>query len=257
MGTKVFFASDFHFGIDVKYSSDEREKQVVEWLDSIKKEASAIFLLGDIFDYWFEYGTVIPKGFNRFLGKLKELRDEDISIFFFTGNHDMWMFDFFPNSFGIPVYKEAIQLEFGGKTFFLGHGDGLGPGDYSYKFIKSIFASKICQWLFARLHPNFGIRVMKYFSKKSRHVNVDAESFLGEEKEWLVKFANNFIKESEVDYFIFGHRHLPLDILLENKKSRYINLGDWMNHNSYAVFDGEQLEIKFYKNKDGRVFKNI
>ena len=257
MRNKVFFASDFHFGIDVKYSSDEREKQVVEWLDSIKKEASAIFFLGDIFDYWFEYGTVIPKGFNRFLGKIRELRDEDIPLFFFTGNHDMWMFDYFPSYFGIPIYKKPVELEFGGKTFFLAHGDGLGPGDRSYKFIKGIFSSKICQWLFARLHPNLGINLMKYFSKKSRNVSEDSNVFLGEDKEWLVEFANNTIKEKDIDYFIFGHRHLPLDVLLNNKKSRYINLGDWMNHNSYAVFDGQNLEIKFFKNKDGEVYKNV
>ena len=257
MGKKVFFASDFHLGIDVKYSSGEREKQIVGWLEEIKSQASAIFFLGDIFDYWFEYGTVIPKGFNLFLGKLKELRAEGLPIFFFTGNHDMWMFNYFPEEFGIPVYRKPVQLEFGGKTFFLGHGDGLGPGDWSYKVIKAIFASSICKWLFARIHPNFGIRAMRYFSKRSRDNTVDYDRYLGEKKEYLVQFANSKIENEEVDFFIFGHRHLPLDILLHNRKSRYINLGDWMNHNSYAVFDGENLEILFYKNDDGKIFKNV
>ncbi|NNF35008.1 MAG: UDP-2,3-diacylglucosamine diphosphatase, partial [Saprospiraceae bacterium] len=167
--TKTYFASDFHLGLDVSISSLEREKKIVRWMDGIKNDAKAIYLVGDVFDYWFEYGTVIPKGYTRLLGKLAELRDIGIPIYFFIGNHDMWMFRYLDEEMGIPIYRQPIQREIDGKKFFIGHGDGLGPGDHGYKFIKSIFSNRFCQWLFARIHPNLGIRIMKYVSGRSRH----------------------------------------------------------------------------------------
>jgi len=153
---KVYFASDFHLGIDARLSSREREKQLVRWLEQIRKDAYSIYLVGDVFDFWFEYKTVVPKGYVRLLGKLAELRDEGIPIYFFTGNHDMWMFSYFEEELGIPIYREPIVREIMGKTFFIGHGDGLGPGDHGYKFIKRVFANPVCQWLFERLHPKIG-----------------------------------------------------------------------------------------------------
>ena len=248
MKKKIYFASDFHLGTDARLSSAEREKQIVRWLDSIRHDAAALYLVGDIFDFWFEYGSVIPKGYVRLLGKLAELRDEGLPIFFFTGNHDMWMFRYFEEELGIPVFKKPIVEKFGDKTFFIGHGDGLGPGDYGYKLLKKIFANPVCQWLFARLHPNFGIGLARFWSGRSRKANPAETQFLGEEKEWLIAYCNRKLDEVEADFFVFGHRHLPIDYTLKNEKSRYINLGEWMYFNSYAVFDGEQLELRFFEN---------
>jgi UDP-2,3-diacylglucosamine hydrolase len=204
--------------------------------------------MGDIFDFWFEYKTVVPKGYTRLLGTIAHLSDSGISIHFFTGNHDMWSFSYFQEELGVKLYKEPILKEIDGKKFFLGHGDGLGPGDKGYKFIKKIFSNKFCQWLFAQMHPNIGIGLANYFSRKSRMANAQAdEVFLGENEEWLVQFCKDYLsKNPPVDYFVFGHRHLPLDIRLE-KGARYINLGEWVKYNSYAVFDGKELELKFFE----------
>ncbi len=235
-------------------SSKEREKQIVRWLDQIAQDAEAIYLVGDLFDFWFEYSTVIPKGHVRLLGKLAELRDAAIPVYFFTGNHDMWIFRFFEEELGIPTYRRPVVREIHGKTFFIGHGDGLGPGDYGYKFIKKVFANPVCQWGFARLHPNFGFRLARFWSGKSREANPAGSRFLGEEKEWLVQYANRKLDTVPADYFIFGHRHLPIDHMLKNGKSRYINLGEWMNFNSYAIFDGTDLNLAFFENETGQIF---
>jgi UDP-2,3-diacylglucosamine hydrolase len=204
--------------------------------------------MGDIFDFWFEYKTVVPKGYTRLLGTIAHLSDSGIPIHFFTGNHDMWSFTYFQEELGVKLYKEPILKEIDGKKFFVGHGDGLGPGDKGYKFIKKIFSNKFCQWLFAQMHPNIGIGLANYFSRKSRMANAQAdEVFLGENEEWLLQFCKDYLsKNPTVDYFVFGHRHLPLDIRLE-KGARYINLGEWVKYNSYAVFDGKELELKFFE----------
>ncbi|MEM7103197.1 MAG: UDP-2,3-diacylglucosamine diphosphatase [Bacteroidota bacterium] len=248
MADKIYFASDFHLGVPDEQQSIERERCIIRWLDNIKQDAAEIYLVGDVFDFWFEYATVVPKGYTRILGKLAELRDVGIPIFFFTGNHDMWMFSYFETEMDIPIIREPITKKIGGKTFFIGHGDGLGPGDKGYKMIKKIFASKLCQWLFARLHPNFGIRLAKFWSGKSRDTNNKTpETFLGLDNEWLYLYANKKLDKTQIDYFVFGHRHLPLDLVLKNGKSRYLNLGEWINFNSYAVFDGKDLELKFFE----------
>jgi UDP-2,3-diacylglucosamine hydrolase len=254
----TYFASDFHLGIPGKYDSQTRERQIVRWLQSIQHQAEAIYLIGDIFDFWFEYKTVVPKGYIRLLGKLAELRDAQIPIYFFTGNHDMWMFRYLEEEMGIPIYRNPILRELHGKTFFIGHGDGLGPGDHSYKLIKKIFANPFCQWLFERLHPNFGIGLARYLSVKSRESDPVEEQFLGADKEWLMIFANETIAKSAtpIDYFIFGHRHLPLEVLLSNKITRYINTGEWLHANSYARFDGSKVEILFFENESGHFFRN-
>ncbi len=252
---KIFFASDFHLGIDARLTSTERERQIVRWLDQIKTEAAEIYLVGDVFDFWFEYATVVPKGYVRLLGKLAELRDAGIPIYFFIGNHDMWMFRYFEEELGIPIYRKPIVRELLGKTFFIGHGDGLGPGDHGYKFLKKVFANRFCQWLFARLHPNFGIGLANFWSGRSRHANRGEEKYLGDDKEWLLLYANRKLDEQPADFYIFGHRHLPLDCTLKNGHSRYINLGEWMHFNSYAVFDGKDLEIKFFENEGATYLK--
>lgn len=250
---KTYFASDFHLGIQARTTSREREHTIVRWLDKIQDDAEALYLVGDVFDFWFEYKTVIPKGYVRLLGKLAAMRDNGIPIYFFTGNHDMWMFHYFEDEFGIPIYRQPIVREIGGKTFFIGHGDGLGPGDYGYKFIKKVFANRACQWFFERLHPNFGVGMANFWSGKSRSANRDAEIFLGAEQEWLAVYANKKLDTVPADYFIFGHRHLPIDFTLKNGSSRYINLGDWMYYNSYGVFDGNDMQLRFFENEAGVV----
>ncbi len=247
MGKKIFFASDFHLGDGDIAQSREREKTIIRWLDSIEDQAAEIYLLGDLFDFWFEYGSVVPRGFIRIQGKLAQLRDKGIPIFFFTGNHDMWMFDYFEKELDIPVIREPIIKEIQGKKFYLGHGDGLGPGDNGYKFIKKVFANPLCQWLFARLHPNFGFGLANFWSRKSRSKSPTIEKFHGEENEWLITYANEQQAQNPVDYYIFGHRHLPIDYMLKDGKARYINLGEWMNFNSYAVFDGENIQLEFFE----------
>jgi UDP-2,3-diacylglucosamine hydrolase len=246
-GKKIYFASDFHLGVPDYASSLEREKRVVRWLESIEKDCEELYLLGDVFDFWFEYKTVVPRGHVRILGKLAELSDNGILIHYFTGNHDMWTFDYLKKEIGVELHRNPIEKEYNGKKFYIGHGDGLGPGDYGYKFIKKVFSSKVSQWLFARLHPNLGVGIAQYFSRKSRVAtgNID-EVFLGEEKEWLLIHSKDLLEKKHYDYLIFGHRHLPLDINI-NGSSRYINLGDWFKNNTYAVFDGAKLELKAFE----------
>ncbi len=240
---KIYFASDCHLGVPDHVRSLEREKKFVKWLDEIKHDAKEIYLLGDIFDFWFEYKTVVPKGYVRLLGKLAELTDMGIEIHYFTGNHDMWMFGYFPKELNIQIYRKPVVREINGKQFFIGHGDGIGPADHGYKFIKKVFSNRVCQWLFARLHPNFGIGLANYFSRKSRVANgVSDEKYLGEEKERLIQFVKEEQTKNSFDFYIFGHRHLPLDLEVSN--ARYINLGDWVSHFTYAEWNGESLGLK-------------
>ena len=243
---KIYFASDIHLGLPNYEKSLKREKLFVKWLDEIKEDAEEIYLLGDIFDFWFEYKRAIPRGFSRFLGKLCEITDSGIPVYFFTGNHDMWIFDYLPKETGIVLYKEPIIKEIWGKKFYMAHGDGLGPGDRSYKLLKRIFASKFSQWLFARFHPNIGIWIANSWSTHSRYSR-ETEPFEGEDKEWLILYSKKMLEKEHFDFMIYGHRHYPLDLKL-SKNSRYINLGDWLSHFTYAVFDGKELELKKYPN---------
>ena len=242
----TYFASDFHLGLNNPTSSKEREKIILNWLDDIKANCESLFLLGDIFDYWYEYKEVIPKGYVRLLGKLASFVDDGIPVHLFTGNHDLWMFGYLEEEIGLTLYKKADIFNIGEKVFFIGHGDGLGPGDHGYKVVKKVFSSRFNQWLFSILHPNLGLRIMRFFSKRSREAEDDVE-YLGRDKEWLIQYAERKLEEKEIDYFIFGHRHLPLDITLSNGKSRYINTGDWINHFSYAVFENGILSLKKYQ----------
>ena len=243
--SKIYFASDLHLGVPNREKSLVREKLFVQWLDEIKNDAEAIYLVGDIFDFWFEYKKAVPKGYVRLLGKLAEISDSGIPIHIFTGNHDMWLFDYLKDEINARIYREPIEISMKGKRFFISHGDGLGPGDNGYKLIKKIFKNKLCQWLFERIHPNLGISIAQYWSKKSRIANGEKDESFHGEKEWLTQFCKEKMKTIEVDYFIFGHRHLPLEVDLGNN-TIYINLGEWVNYNSYAVFDGKRLELKRY-----------
>lgn len=248
-GKKIYFLSDFHLGVPDSASSLEREKKIVRFLDTAQLDAAEIFIVGDLFDFWYEYKTVVPKGYVRILGKMAEITDSGIPIHFFVGNHDMWMRDYFQKELNIPVYFEPVTFDFNGKKFLVGHGDGLGPGDHGYKFLKKVFRNPVCQWLFGVLPPNIGVGVANYFSRKSRAKAMAAhkdEQFLGEDKEWLIIHCKEVLQKEHYNYFVFGHRHLPINFNLP-QSSLYINLGDWLQYSSYAVFDGANLELKYYK----------
>ncbi|PIB33160.1 UDP-2,3-diacylglucosamine hydrolase [Gaetbulibacter sp. 5U11] len=246
-GKKIYFASDNHLGAPTKELSLPREKKFVAWLDMVKDDAAAIFLLGDMFDFWMEYKHVIPKGFTRTLGKLAQISDSGIPIYYFVGNHDLWMDGYFEEELNIPVYHKPKEFTFNNKTFFIGHGDGLGPEDKGYKRMKKVFTNPVAKWLFKRLlHPDFALRLGQYMSVKNKMISGDDDAkFLGDDKEWLVQYCKRKLETKHRDYFVFGHRHLPLNIDLGNK-SKYINLGDWIQYFTYGVFDGENMELKEY-----------
>jgi len=244
--TKIYFASDFHFGIPDHARSLEREKLFVQWLDEVKADASHIFLMGDIFDFWFEYKTVVPKGFVRLLGKLAEITDSGIPVSLFRGNHDVWAFNYFKKELNITLYRKPEIMEFSGKKFYLAHGDGLGPGDHGYKFLKKVFACRFNQWLFKWLHPDLGAKMGLYFSKRSRLANVAKEGKKDHtnnvQDEMLYKYTEVMTKQHpDVDYFIFGHRHLPTQQKIGD--AEMVILGDWITNFTYAVFDGNELQL--------------
>jgi UDP-2,3-diacylglucosamine hydrolase len=245
-GDSTYFLSDFHLGTPNRQASLEREKRVVAFLDSIQDRADQIFIAGDLFDFWFEYRKVVPKGFVRILGKLAEITDAGIPVHFFVGNHDMWMRNYFQEELNIPVYFAPQTFTINGKKILVGHGDGLGPGDHGYKFIKKVFRSPVSKFMFGILPPYMGMGVAHYFSKKSRVATGSSDAvFLGEDKEWLIAYCKEMLKKEHFDYFIFGHRHLPIDFRL-TENSRYINLGDWIAYNSYAVMTGTEIELKYH-----------
>ncbi|GGE13837.1 UDP-2,3-diacylglucosamine diphosphatase [Psychroflexus salis] len=246
-GKKVYFASDNHLGAPTQKESLAREKKFVRWLASIENDAAAIFLLGDLFDFWFEYKQVVPKGFVRILGKLAQLTDAGIPIYFFVGNHDLWMHSYFQEELNIPVFHQPKVFQFNDKQFFIGHGDGLGPHDKGYKRMKKVFVHPFSKWLYRWLHPDIGVKLAKHLSVKNKLISGDEDAkFLGEENEWLVQYAKRKLEKQHYDYFLFGHRHLPMEIQL-NEKSVYINTGDWITYFTYAVFDGLELNLKTYK----------
>ncbi len=246
---KIYFASDQHFGAPTPDLSYPREQKFVAWLDEIKSDAEALFLLGDLFDFWFEYKTVVPKGFIRVLGKLAELRDSGIPIYFFVGNHDLWMADYFQKELNIPVFHDNQEYTFGDKKFLIGHGDGKGPGDLGYKRMKKVFTNPFFKWLFRWLHPDIGVKLAQYLSVKNKLISGDEDvTFLGEDKEWLILYSKRKLETKHYNYLIFGHRHLPMKVSV-GKNAEYVNLGDWIVYFTYGVFDGETFEIKKYDTK--------
>ena len=244
-GKKIYFASDFHLGSPNKTQSKSREEKIISWLDSIKDDCHSLFLLGDIFDFWFEYQYVVPKGFVRFQSKLAEFTDNGIPVYMFTGNHDMWMFDYFEEELGVKIYRKEIELITENHIFLLGHGDGLGPKDYGYKFFRLFFHSKICQWLFGVLNPNIGIGIAKSWSNSSRKKgNGKEDSFLGDQ-EWILQHCREQESMKHRDYYIYGHRHLVIDTKV-NKTSKYINLGAWYSDCNYAEYNSEKIRLIKY-----------
>lgn len=252
----IYFLSDFHLGAPSYEESLVREKMIVRFLNEIEDKASEIFIVGDMFDFWYEYKYVVPKGYLRLLGKLAQLSDAGIQLHFFVGNHDMWMTDYFQQELNMPVYFEPKEFEWSGKQFLIGHGDGLGPGDKGYKRLKKIFRNPVCRWLFGVLPPQIGIGVANYMSRSSRAKTGTSEDvFLGEDKEWLIQYCKQKLQEKHYDYFIFGHRHLPIDFKL-NDTSRYINLGDWIGFFTYAVFDGHDVQLLSWQNDQHIINRN-
>lgn len=246
-GKKIYFSSDNHLGAPDQASSKPREKIFVAWLDTIKEDAEAIFLLGDLFDFWFEYKTVVPKGFVRVLGKLAELRDSGIPIYFFVGNHDLWMHGYFEEELQIPVFHEPQEFILGDKLFLIGHGDGKGPGDKGYKRMKKVFINPLSKWFFSWLHPDIGVRLAQHLSVKNKLISgEDDKEFLGEQNEWLALYAKRKLEQKHFDYFIFGHRHLPLEIKI-GTTSTYYNLGDWINHYTYGIYDGKNFKLTTFQ----------
>ena len=245
----IYFLSDFHLGVPTYENSRERERYLCDFLNEIVDKAEEIFLAGDIFDMWYEYKTVVPKGYVRLLGTLASLSDRGIKITAFTGNHDMWMFGYLKQELNIEVHREPIERTWNGINFLIGHGDGLGPGDYGYKFIKKIFANKLCQWLFGWIHPDWGLRLANALSRRSRIATGTTDAtWLGDDKEHLYIYCQEYLQKRPINYFIFGHRHLPLTKAI-NPQSTYINLGDWVKYFTYAVFDGMACELKTYQPK--------
>ncbi|QQL49048.1 UDP-2,3-diacylglucosamine diphosphatase [Mucilaginibacter ginkgonis] len=239
---KIYFASDFHLGNSNYHAHTERELRIVRWLDMVKEDAAELYLVGDIFDFWFEYKTVVPKGYIRFLGKLAEFADLGVKLTFFKGNHDMWMFGYLTEELGADIISDELIIERGGKRFYIHHGDGLGPGDRKYKFLKKFFRSPVCQWLFERLHPNLGVGIANAWSKRSRISNGKKTDRVMHQHEWLAEYSRDVLTKEHFDYLIFGHRHMAMDVKLSDT-SRYINLGEWVYTSSYAVFDGKDVKL--------------
>jgi len=255
--SNTYFISDLHLGMDSDGDCRAREKIVIEWLNSVRKDAVAIWFLGDVFDYWFEYRHVVPRGFIRFLGKLGEMADEGTDIHFFTGNHDVWIFDYLPSEIGLTVHGEPIIREFNGVKFFLGHGDGYSPKDLGYLFIKRLFRSRFLQWCYARIHPNASTAFAKWSSKRSRDSRSLPE-YMGTDKEDIIRYSREHSKENpDIVYYLFGHRHLAYDVEI-NKQTRVICLGDWITNFTYAEFNGERLELKkFFKDRGNIIYGRL
>jgi UDP-2,3-diacylglucosamine hydrolase len=252
-GKRIYFSSDFHLGAPNPKASRQRERIIVQWLESIRHDAQMVFLVGDIFDFWFEYKHAVPKGFIRLLGKLAEMADEGIELVFFTGNHDMWMSDYFTSELNAVINRHPVRYichcsDGTERRMLVGHGDGLGPGDLVYKGLKKVFENSLARWTFRQLHPDLGIRIATNWSRRSRISNLkkDEEEFKGESQEWLFLYCQEVERLLTHDYYVFGHRHLPLDLRV-NSGSRYINLGEWVNQQTYAVFDGDTIQLLTYE----------
>lgn len=246
----VYFLSDAHLGSRAIPHARQQERRLVRFLDEIKDKASAVYLLGDIFDFWYEYRYVVPKGYTRLLGKISELTDMGVEVHFFTGNHDIWCKDYFEEECGMKVHHDPITIEIGDKLFFLGHGDGLGDPDKKFRFLRGLFRSKLCQALFSCIHPRwsmpFGLNWARH-SRLKHTVENGEEPYMGEDKEFLVLFAKKYLKEHpQINFFMLGHRHIELDLML-SRSSRIMILGDWISQFTYAVYDGVNMFMENYE----------
>lgn len=243
-GKRIYFASDLHLGAPTHQASAEREKRFCAWLDRIKEDAQALYLVGDLFDFWFEYQKAVPKGFVRVLGKLAELHDRGIKLHFFTGNHDLWMRNYLSEEIGFQIYTKPVVHVWDDKTFYIGHGDGLGPGDSGYKLLKRVFTFKPFQWAYRWVHPDVGIALASWLSKGSRARTGHEDYAMKDVRdEALYVYAKETYAQTPADYWIFGHRHFPVLTDLEQTGAQFCNLGDWIKWNSWAEFDGEAVKL--------------
>ena len=253
--SRIYFASDLHLGMQPAEESLRREKLFVEWLEEIRKDAKELWLLGDVFDYWFEYKKVVPRGFTRFLGALASLSDEGVEIHLIPGNHDIWIFDYLPSEINLKLHRKSLRKEWNGHSFHLGHGDGLHPGDMGYRALQGIFKNRLIQWFYARIHPNGSMAFAHWWSKKSRMKHGALGSFKGVENEHQLQFSNKELeKHPHIEYFVFGHRHIPYDIRIA-ENSRVICLGDWIGKFTYGVFDGEEFRLQQYLPGKGEIIR--
>lgn len=243
---KIYFVSDVHLGAPAFKNNRQREMRFARWLDSINEDVEELYLMGDIFDFWWEYKKVVPRGFTRILGRIANLTDRGIPVYFFPGNHDLWVFDYLPTELGVTVQREEIIKEIGGKKFFLAHGDGLDVEDVGYNRLKKIFTNKTLQWWYSRLHPNFALNIAHKWSGSSRTSKLKREEVFDISKDGIYKFAQSYSKQESIDYFIFGHRHQMANVPLTDS-ANFVLLGDWITNFSYGVFDGEKFELKKYK----------
>lgn len=247
---RIYFASDFHLGLSYSSKEEEiaREQKIIRWLTQIQKDAKAVFLVGDIFDFWFEYKQVVPKGYVRFLSKIADLIHHGIQVYFFTGNHDLWMHDYLENELGAKVFHHPIQLNAGNKKIFVGHGDGLGPGDTMYKILKRIFTNPVAQWFFRWLHPDIGVWLARKWSKNSRIKKAGLDEVFLEDREFLVQYCKKVEQTTHFDMYIFGHRHLRIDTEITSN-SRYYNLGEWVYQCSFGTLSTDGFELNSFEEK--------
>lgn len=258
-GKKIYFTSDHHFGIPDRIRSLERELRFVRWLEHIAPDAQELYIMGDLFDFWFEYHQVVPRGYTILLGALSNLVKSGIPVHYFRGNHDMWAFSYFEEELGFSMYRAPVTRKLGNKMFYLAHGDGLGPGDRGYKFLKKVFGSPVNQWLFRQIHPDLAFRIALFWSRRSRYANIaregkeEAEGRFNDDQwlrsERLPRFVEAVHQQQpEIDNFIFGHWHLPVHLTFG--KSNYYNIGDWISWFSYLEFDGEKVKSRCFEKAD-------
>ena len=243
-----YFASDMHLGSGSAAESRARELALVEWLDRVAPTADGIYLVGDVFDFWYEFKLVVPKGYTRFLGKISELTDMGVEVHFFIGNHDIWCGDYLEKECGVIIHRKPMTCEIYGKEFYLAHGDGLGDRDWKFKALRAMFHSKTLQRLFSMLHPRWSIDFGMEWAKHSRLKRKDGKEpeYMGEHEEPLVLYTKDYLKtHPNINFFIYGHRHIMLDLMLSHS-SRIMILGDWIHEFSYAVFDGESMFLEQY-----------
>ncbi len=248
MHKNIYFLSDAHLGSLAIEHSRTQERRLVRFLDSIKSKASAIYLLGDMFDFWYEYKYVVPKGFTRFLGKLSELTDMGVEVHFFTGNHDIWAYDYLERECGLILHRQPLTTEIYGKVFYLAHGDGLGDPNTRFKVLRKIFHNRTCQVLFSSIHPRWGMAFGLNWAKQSRLKRKDGMEppYQGEDKESLVLYTKKYMQSHrDIDFFIYGHRHIELDLML-SRKTRMMIIGDWITQFTYVVYDGEHIFLEEY-----------
>jgi len=242
----VYFLSDAHLGSLAIPHRRMQERRIVNFLDSIKHKAAAVYLLGDMFDFWHEYKTVVPKGYTRFLGKLSELADLGVEVHYFTGNHDLWVGDYLEQECGVTLHRQSSVVEIYGKVFYLAHGDGLGSTDRKFRLLRSVFHNRVCQVLFASLHPRWGVAFGREWARRSRLKREDGKepAYMGEDREELILFAKDYLHtHPDINFFIFGHRHIELDLML-SRQTRLLILGDWISQFSYVIYDGEHLFLE-------------